>query len=50
MTLIKDNELIESYLMALDLQLEADFLDLLRTEIQRRKIRLHTEGLLNASY
>jgi hypothetical protein len=50
MTLIKDNELIESYLMALDLKLDDDFLDLLRAEIQRRKIRLSTELIASSSF
>lgn len=43
MTLIRDNDLIESYLMALDLKLEDEFLALLRAEIKRRDIHLTTE-------
>lgn len=43
MNLIKDDKLIESYLLALDLNLEDDFLQLLIAEILRRNIRIGSE-------
>ncbi|MDF2937313.1 MAG: Sporulation inhibitor [Paenibacillaceae bacterium] len=38
MRLLSNELLIESYLRALELQLDKDFIDMLRTEIQERKI------------
>lgn len=50
MNLIKDDKLIESYLLAIDLELEADFLQLLITEIHRRNIRVGNESPYHLPY
>ncbi len=49
MNLIKDDKLVESYLLALDLNLENDFLDLLRAEMHRRHIMMNNESRCNPS-
>ena len=49
MNLIKDDKLVESYFLALDLNLENEFLDLLRAEIHRRHIMMNGENRCNTS-
>lgn len=50
MNLIKDDKLVESYLLAVDLKLEDEFLHLLRAEMSRRNIRINQEFLFQSPY
>lgn len=40
MRILSNETLIDSYLRAVDLKLEEDFIDLLLTEIKRRKLKV----------
>lgn len=42
MRLLNDDTLVETYFRAIDLQLEREFIHLLRAEIHRRKLNVST--------
>jgi len=42
---LTDDDLIHSYLNAVDMELDQDFIELLYTEIERRKLQINLDTL-----